>query len=462
MTMPSEQMVIGQARTDQKHYQVVIVGGGITGLAAAWSMRDRDLLLLEAADRVGGRMKSVYRDPYWVNLGHHVIEEGSAIARLARELGEELVEPPGFFLAVEMRGRIVRAARPEAMLLQLPLSLAARISLVRSGLRIMSALQRAKPPTPSTRASHPRAVPLSAERDERRSFADLLGPMHPDIEALMRVIANRVGGELGEISAYDGVKGYRFLWGGHRLIMAGGSGRLPDALRAGLGGRVLTGARVERVEQSSRDVGVEYLTATGLRRVTADACVVAVPAPIAREIVTDLPPDREEALARIRYMPFVVAGIFTGERGPMPWDDLYALAVTGRTICMFFNPGNALRLSQTRRAGGSLVVYAAGDRAARLLQESDPDIRDLFLKDLYGVFPESRGIVEDVIIQRWLVGGKIKFPGLAAVQDVLARPWGRICFAGDYLVDGVETDWVQHGYEVAETIGSSLQHLRSS
>ncbi|CAN5132701.1 hypothetical protein BH09ACT13_BH09ACT13_12300 [soil metagenome] len=37
---------------------VVVVGAGIAGLAAAWSLRDRDVLVLEAEDRVGGRMKS--------------------------------------------------------------------------------------------------------------------------------------------------------------------------------------------------------------------------------------------------------------------------------------------------------------------------------------------------------------------------------------------------------------------
>ena len=37
---------------------VVIVGGGIAGLSAAWRLRHRDVLLLEAGDRLGGRMRS--------------------------------------------------------------------------------------------------------------------------------------------------------------------------------------------------------------------------------------------------------------------------------------------------------------------------------------------------------------------------------------------------------------------
>src|SRR5207302_794996 len=37
---------------------VVIVGGGIAGLTAAWQLRDLDAIVLEADERVGGRIKS--------------------------------------------------------------------------------------------------------------------------------------------------------------------------------------------------------------------------------------------------------------------------------------------------------------------------------------------------------------------------------------------------------------------
>ncbi len=38
---------------------VVVVGGGIAGLSAAWRLRHRDVLLLEAGDRLGGRFASI-------------------------------------------------------------------------------------------------------------------------------------------------------------------------------------------------------------------------------------------------------------------------------------------------------------------------------------------------------------------------------------------------------------------
>ena len=44
---------------------VVVVGAGIAGLTAAWQLRDLDTLVLEADDRVGGRIKSFDRGAHW-------------------------------------------------------------------------------------------------------------------------------------------------------------------------------------------------------------------------------------------------------------------------------------------------------------------------------------------------------------------------------------------------------------
>ena len=51
---------------------VVVVGGGLAGLAAAWHLREYDVAVLEASDRLGGRLRSDVRGDVWLNFGAHV------------------------------------------------------------------------------------------------------------------------------------------------------------------------------------------------------------------------------------------------------------------------------------------------------------------------------------------------------------------------------------------------------
>lgn len=430
-----------------RRYDVVIVGAGISGLTAAWRLRDRNVLVLEAADQVGGRLKTEVRGPYWLNLGAHVLMAGGPMEMLARELGVPLVHPSGHFLAVAMRGKIVTAGRVEEMLFRLPLSLIARISLVRIGLKMLWA--KRTPP----------------ERLEALTFAEFLGPTHPDVEALMRVIANRLTGELNELSAYVGVNGFNHLWLGSRLNIAGGSAELPRALQTALGERIRTGAAVIRVEQTAANVEVVYEQLGVRHYVSAEAAILAVPAPLARNIVSDLPAELDDALARMRYTPFVVAGLFTNETAPMPWDSLYALAVPDKSFCMLFNPANALRQGP-RRSGGGLVVYSVAERASQLIGLDDREIVDRYLRDLFEIYPRARTILESIVIQRWPHGTALGYPGRSTYLARLAKGFGRIAFAGDYMIPLDGTDASESGDQAARLIlggftDASVQMLNS-
>ncbi len=77
---------------------VVIIGGGITGLAAAHRMLERsresgtqvDLTLLEASGRVGGIVQTHERDGFLLESGpDSFISEKPAALELARRLGLE-------------------------------------------------------------------------------------------------------------------------------------------------------------------------------------------------------------------------------------------------------------------------------------------------------------------------------------------------------------------------------------
>ena len=136
--------------------------------------------------------------------------------------------------------------------------------------------------------------------------------------------------------------------------------------------------------------------------VTARCAILTVPAYVARSLLTDLPDDAAHALEAIVYGPFVVGGIVTAETGPMPWDDLYSVLVVGKCFNMLFNHANVLRSpGAPREPGGTLMVYGGGNLARRLFEKSDDEIREAIVSDLYDLYPESTGVVEEVIVQRW-------------------------------------------------------------
>jgi oxygen-dependent protoporphyrinogen oxidase len=71
---------------------VAIIGGGITGLTAAFCLKQRGVpvLLLEAADRVGGVIQSVRRDGYLAEFGpNSILETSPLISGLVRDAGLE-------------------------------------------------------------------------------------------------------------------------------------------------------------------------------------------------------------------------------------------------------------------------------------------------------------------------------------------------------------------------------------
>ena len=445
-------------------YEAVIVGAGIAGLTAAWTLRDRKILVLEATDRVGGRLRSEPRGTYWLNLGAHLFGGPKTLmGQLGAEMGLETRPIPGNRMGLAFRGRLVAGGRPETYPFRLPLSWGARMSFVKAGLRLRTATRehlRLARPRQGESPQQTRARILTHRDDQ--TFAAYLGDLHPDVAAIFRPIAERVTAEPSEISAGFGAALFAFVWGddatGAARNLIGGSELLPQALAHRLGDRVLTGAAVEEIAQSADGVQVRFLRQGVRKTVLADYVITATPSYVTRAIVRNLPKDTAEALAWIPYGPFIVGSFLTEETGPMPWDHIYAVAVVDKSFNMLFNHANPLRTPDKREPGGSLMVYAGGDLGKRLLSKSDDEIREIFLKDLYEVLPATRGIVRETVIQRWEHAIPYAPPGRARIQAALTRPLGRIFLAGDYLqfaaMEAAAVTGLEAAHEIRRRLGA--------
>ncbi len=416
---------------------MVVVGAGIAGLAAAHALRDRDVLVLEASDRAGGRIQSERRGENWLNFGAHVFGgPGSASGRLLDDLGVRTEPVPGRLAAVSLNGKLVARGPVESFPLRLPMPLRSRFALVRTGVRLRLAVRR------YAELAAPRAGEDPAERQRRmlefmddRSFSAFAGALPEDVDLLFRSTLTRSSGEPEELAAGYGVGYFHLVWdrkGGLSRNILGGSSSAIAALAAELGDRVRLGAPVKRVLRIPNGVSIEL--EDGETSIDARAAIVATPAYVTRELVAGLPDDTAAALAAIPYGPYVVGAFLTGETGPVPWDDLYAVATPKRSFSMLFNTANVRRGRETTRAhGGSLMVYAAAGFARRLEGLADDAIRDLFVADLEAVLPGSRGLVEECVIKRWERGLPFPRVGRSRLQPALTRPLDRVHLAGDYL-----------------------------
>ena len=360
---------------------VVVVGAGIGGLAAAWYLRERDVLVLEADGRVGGRLLSERRGDYWLNYGAHVFgSPATATGHLLDELGVEAAPVPGCLAGLAMNGRVLTDGRVESYPWRIPMSWEARLAVLRAGVKVRSAVWR------YGRMSAVRPGETAAERQQRiydflgdSSFADFVGPLPPDADAMFRPTVSRSAGSPEQVSAGAGVGYFQLVWdrsAGLSRNIVGGSSLLPEAIGALLGRRLLLGAEAHEVEIVSGGVVVRYDHEGSPQEVLARDVVLATPAPITRRIVVNLPTETAAALDKVVYGSYVSAAFLTNETAPQRWDSCYAIATPKRRFNVMFNMTSLARSREkTRRARQQhhgFLSRAARRRASRARRRRDP------------------------------------------------------------------------------------------
>lgn len=448
-----------------QRFEVVVVGAGIAGLAAAWHLRDRKMLVLEAANRVGGRIRSEQRDPYWLNLGPHLFPPPeTSLGKIAQSLGIETRAAHGTAMAIWSRGKLVPDAWSRTDPLRLALPVSARLSLA----RLQSKLRRAVGEYLQLERQQVGEDPAEVRARllaycDGESFASFLGPIAPAADAILRAAVNRVSAEPEELSAGAGVAQFAgtFTRTPHASFfnVIGGTSVLPEKFSAVLGSTVVTGARVTRVRGDASGPTIDVTVGSDQHRVHADYAILATPAYVTRRILDDQPEELAGALGTVAYGPYVVGAFLTAERGATAWDDIYAMAVAGKAFNMFFNTVNVLRTSTTRAPGGSVTVYGAARLGRALVDKSDGEVIDVFLRDLDDIFPELRQHIVEALVQRWDAGIAFSRPGRHGAQPALERPFDRVYLTGDYVAARAGMDTAA---EISEQVARNVRAALSA
>ena len=442
----------------------VVVGAGLSGLAAAWTLANAgaEVLVLESAERPGGVVRSEKMEGFLLETGPNTVRPTPELWSLIEALGlggEVLLADPRAKRYVDFEGTMHAVPMSPGQLLSTSLlSAGAKLRLLGEPFR------RAAP------------VPDESVRD---FVARRLGPEVAD-RLVEPFVAGIFAGNAGKISvsaAFPALaraeREHGSLFGAllassrskrsgspapprGLLSFRDGLETLPRALTSGLGGRFRAATAVQSV--SPRTDG--WTVGTGAGQIEADRVVLAVPAPTAAALVADFAPEAASALAGIPGPPVVVLHL--------AWPDsalARPLEGFGHLVCN--GPGRRIlgavwssSLFPGRAPAGHalMTVFMAGARDPGAMKLSDHELTELAARDL-----ESEGLVRAaprvLLVTRWRHaipqyerGHEQRIAELAAAE---AR-WPGLHFLGNYRGGVSVGDVVRSGVEA----GISLSRPR--
>lgn len=314
---------------------IAVVGGGITGLIAARELahRGRDVVVLEASGRLGGKIRTHHFGGATVEGGADWFITRSPEGReLCEELGlsEDLVPPSVSGAAVWSRGRLKRL--PKGFVRGIPTS---PMAALRSGF---------VGPLGAARMLADYLLPGPLEGDDvsigaylrprlgKRVLERLVDPMLAASrsgtadEMSLRVGAPEV--DAAARSSRSVMKGVRPIAGGTGpppfVGLRGGMERIIGALAADLGGaqvRLQTPVRALAATHGGWHLELDDAS------LDCDGVVLAVPPPVAASLLRDAAYQCAAHLSTIRFAPAVVAGLVYEPGDVVPPDDLSGFLV---------------------------------------------------------------------------------------------------------------------------------------
>ncbi|WP_105968711.1 protoporphyrinogen oxidase [Streptomyces geranii] len=303
-----------EARAGAGH--VVVIGGGIAGLAAAHRLLDRGVLVtvLEASDRVGGKLLPGEIAGARVDLGaESMLARRPEAVALAREVGlDDRLQPPATSTAsIWTRGAL--RPFPKGHVMGVPGN-ASALSGVLSDEGLARIGRDAE--LPRTEVGDDVAVGEFVAARLGREVVDRL--VEPLLGGVYAGDAYRISMRSAVPQLFEVAKRYASLTEGVRGIqdrtaaapqqsgpvfmgIQGGVGRLPLAVAESVrarGGEIVTGTPVTELRRSGAE---GWRIVAGERVLHADGVIVAVPAPVAAELLRPEAPGAAAELGAVEY-----------------------------------------------------------------------------------------------------------------------------------------------------------------
>jgi monoamine oxidase len=437
---------------------VIVVGAGLSGLCSARELvrQGKDTLVLEARDRVGGRMvrKSVIEGG-WIDLGGQWIGPTQVgILSIAESLGVKhfdfyargrtVVNYNGAFSTID------GSFPPINALPSIPSADVAEAHRVWEQFRTLAATVNVERPwlTPDAPALDAQTVTSWLTTATRSEFARF---------CVNYWVLNQEGADPGATSMLFALTSYGSgpdeeqpeQW-----LFDGAAGQIPERLADELGDRIFLERPVLRIEQDTR--GVTVTTSDGDYR--ADFAVVAIPPYLAGAI------DYSPALParRIQFTQRAPMGSVIKYAAVYPTAWWRAKGLSGSTVSDRTVVATA-DSSPSDGKPGILTGFVIGPAAIRLAGQSDDARKRIVISDLTAYFGDEAMYPVQFIemnwpCEKWTGGGYnvVLAPNtLTTYGPAMAESVGRIHWAGTEMSSkwtGYFEGAVQAGYAAARAV----------
>jgi len=412
---------------------VVVLGGGISGLYAALQLQERgySVRVLEATNRVGGRMFTIDNLPGKPEVGGVEVGDGyQSLIGLAKKVGVPIVDhapapPQAREVSLYVRGKMVSMQ---------DWSSSEQNLLADSEKKLL----------PSMIESHyvMKNIPFK-NLDEWYSgkfqsldipYADFLRQKGASEEAIRLIDVNANIHDVNQTSALHVLRSLslRLIGGSTKTLrVEGGSSRLPEAVAAQLKQPPETGKAVTRLVQKKKRV--EIYCADGSRYV-ARAIICTIPFTALRKVRIEAPISdlQRDAIQNMPYIPISQVHMRPlvpfWEQDKMPaamWTD----SSLGRIFAIYNERGEIERLT----------AWMVGKEAVKFDKLPQEDAKKFILAEMEKIRPTSKNNLEIIYVNSW---GNNPFQGGAYHQYApgqisrwtphFAKSIGNICFAGEH------------------------------
>jgi monoamine oxidase len=429
----------------RRAYSCIIIGAGLSGLAAAHALKDWNLTILEARERVGGRV-----------LSFSFKESPELVCELG---GEWVGDSHERMKALCHDFKIpLKDHRFEAWLMQ-------------DGVVKRPGQWDFSPQAKAAFEKFRKVYKTYTDRDRVRldqydwwTWLKEIGFSEEDLWLRDLQDSTDFGETIRMMSAYAAAAEYFESSPANEMDfkMEGGNSRLVNALASRVENTAIhTGMMVQRIAQRGGRVTV---TAGGMD-FTADACICTVPARVLDKIAFDppLPRTQSEAAEKLQYARIVKNQVLFNERFWGPEDFSLVSDVTSH---YYFH-------STKNQPGkqGILCSYAIGEKADVLAAQNSRRRSDIITRDLLPLnkrAPELAANIQSMAWQRDIyTQGAYAFyrPGQwFTLRPILQQPHGKVLFAGEHLADwqGFMEGAVVTGEAAAKALTGKIRMRRAA